>query len=1217
MQNINSKILKLLLFFLIYLSYITLNLNAKPALLVIGSDATNFPMITADYFAYDDVGNIIDDLVPGNFSLVDNNSVIQAVDVTCPPSNPYPEAWITLAFDMGISKDFSRISRFELGKQLLRAIIDSSNLTKTHIAVCSFDNFSYLNQDFTNNREELRKSLDFITHQPGSIMDEGFFSLPGGILPVSLKAPAFRSVILITEGQKKVNADSIINEAKLSNTRFFCISLSSFISDDLKRICKETGGFYFSEIDNEDYVAPLARTLLSQAFNYLPCRLTMKGIINCDEKHKVTMVINFENIFSGFLYDLPAIFKPQFENSPPFVGFSAVPPNTSRNQDITLTAKNGDITISKFSFSDPNFTITAGDVPPSSSITVLNGQSHTVTVTYSPKDSAIVYTPLIVESNACNGNIIFITGGYPNTPPKTRTVHIKYPPKDETIFIDDSITIAWEGLLPADVIQLEYSLDSSKTWDTLATDVVGLDYRWKVPNLPSNQCMIRAIQLWPNNIGETKDFIHKNMVNSGDFNRKDGTLIVTSCSDKCARIWNSNTGKELMKFAGHTGEVTWSNFDPTEKKVVTASADSTVKIWDVATGSEIRTLIGHTDLVSTAVFSPDGSEIASSSFDGTVILWNANDFSRKYTFNCGQNRVRNVSYDPTGKYIITSGANGSLKLWETASKSLVHTFNMRTTSEVIDRAGFSPEGDKIVASTWYGRVYVWSMATMDTLYTVRHADTTSTLKPVFCAGFYRTGTPLTFRHKKIDKNTLLLISSGIDGAIIWDGLTGSKIANLIEHRGPVKTAVFNFDCSRVLTASSDSTAKIWNLDKRGLQIDTTGVFTIDTASVVCPDVDFGRVATSTELDSTVSPYILNEVGFKFSVKDIKITGLNKDNFFIIDGISPYLLEATDRKQIRLGFRPGFSGQHTADVTIQLPGREVTRRVTGNGFDPGLLAVIRSVDFGEVETGDFHDTIVEYAVKNVTGHDVKIKKLYEGLPDNVHFNIIKDFDSTVVSPGQVLNLKLRFTPEYPGRKNGIIFFEHDAEGSPTKLLVYGEGISPLIDTLSLFVPEFTAKAGETIDVPVKMKSLQKYTKTASTPEIITELVFNGTMLYPIDEIDKGTVQNGLRRMRVKLPAGYGQDSVIKMIRFKVTLGNDTVTNICFTNSYPTVSSKIRIQTDTSVFRLQGTCQEGGLRLFEPDGRLNLLPNSPNPTSGSTVFSFEILEPRSNEFEYNGH
>ena len=34
----------------------------------------------------------------------------------------------------------------------------------------------------------------------------------------------------------------------------------------------------------------------------------------------------------------------------------------------------------------------------------------------------------------------------------------------------------------------------------------------------------------------------------------------------------------------------------------------------------------------------------------------------------------------------------------------------------------------------------------------------------------------------------------------------------------------NFDGSRILTSSWDSTAKIWNLDKRDLQMDTTDCF---------------------------------------------------------------------------------------------------------------------------------------------------------------------------------------------------------------------------------------------------------------------------------------------------------------------------------------------------------------------------------------------------------
>jgi WD40 repeat protein len=70
-------------------------------------------------------------------------------------------------------------------------------------------------------------------------------------------------------------------------------------------------------------------------------------------------------------------------------------------------------------------------------------------------------------------------------------------------------------------------------------------------------------------------------------------------------------------------------FSPDSKRLASASWDKTVKVWDAQTGQELLTLKGHTGGVDSVAFSPNGHWLASGSSDGTVKIWDATPLPHK------------------------------------------------------------------------------------------------------------------------------------------------------------------------------------------------------------------------------------------------------------------------------------------------------------------------------------------------------------------------------------------------------------------------------------------------------------------------------------------------------------------------------------------------------------------------------------------------------------
>ena len=61
-------------------------------------------------------------------------------------------------------------------------------------------------------------------------------------------------------------------------------------------------------------------------------------------------------------------------------------------------------------------------------------------------------------------------------------------------------------------------------------------------------------------------------------------------------------------------------------RLASGSHDKRIKIWDAQTGQEVLSVQGHEDDVRSVTFSPDGLRLASASADGTVRIWGDNSW---------------------------------------------------------------------------------------------------------------------------------------------------------------------------------------------------------------------------------------------------------------------------------------------------------------------------------------------------------------------------------------------------------------------------------------------------------------------------------------------------------------------------------------------------------------------------------------------------------------
>jgi WD40 repeat protein len=102
----------------------------------------------------------------------------------------------------------------------------------------------------------------------------------------------------------------------------------------------------------------------------------------------------------------------------------------------------------------------------------------------------------------------------------------------------------------------------------------------------------------------------------------DGKRLYSGSHDSTIKVWDLQTGKDILTLRGHSAGVARLALSVDGKRLF--SADPLVtKQWDLETGKETSSLElrGHTAPIIGLAFSPDGTRLFSGSVDETIKVW--------------------------------------------------------------------------------------------------------------------------------------------------------------------------------------------------------------------------------------------------------------------------------------------------------------------------------------------------------------------------------------------------------------------------------------------------------------------------------------------------------------------------------------------------------------------------------------------------------------------
>jgi WD40 repeat protein/tetratricopeptide (TPR) repeat protein len=276
----------------------------------------------------------------------------------------------------------------------------------------------------------------------------------------------------------------------------------------------------------------------------------------------------------------------------------------------------------------------------------------------------------------------------------------------------------------------------------------------------------------------------------------DGKRLATSGTDRTARVWDAETGRELLTLRDiHDKAVSAVAFSPDGRLLATAGYDGTARVWDADSGRQLRWFRGHrANWKISLTFSPDGRRLASAGQEGTIRLWDLQTGRSLLGFrghggNFGRIEVSGVAFSPDGKRFATSGWDRAVKVWdaETGRELLTLTGHDRDVFCV----AFSPDGSRLASGGMDQTARVWDAATGREILAIKgHTNI------VHSVAFSPDGQRLA--------------TAGWDRVVkVWDAATGQELLSLKGHVGEVSAVAFSPDGQR-LASAGDSTAKVWD-----------------------------------------------------------------------------------------------------------------------------------------------------------------------------------------------------------------------------------------------------------------------------------------------------------------------------------------------------------------------------------------------------------------------
>ncbi len=271
----------------------------------------------------------------------------------------------------------------------------------------------------------------------------------------------------------------------------------------------------------------------------------------------------------------------------------------------------------------------------------------------------------------------------------------------------------------------------------------------------------------------------------------DGKRLISVGLDHTLRLWDLNSGAQLMHFYGHAGAPTALAVTSDGQNLLYPTSDHSLCVYDLSNGAQLRRLRGHSAAITACSLHPDGKRVLTAARDHKLKLWNLQTGEELATLSGHTGAITACLITRDGKRAISAGWDHSVRIWDLASGKLLHALHGH--QGAVSALHLLPDDQHVVSASWDHSLMVWQLSTG-----ARRAQLTGHSAPINAVVATADGR--------------FLISASDDRTLkVWDTDSGRELRTLIGHHAGVKGCVLLPDSRSVISVSEDWTLRQWDL----------------------------------------------------------------------------------------------------------------------------------------------------------------------------------------------------------------------------------------------------------------------------------------------------------------------------------------------------------------------------------------------------------------------